>query len=918
MTPNAPYDPHTFSTMVNKIKVYCSKVIPLVFDNTLSYYESLCAFCAKLNELCDAVTSQSLAITEFTHMVELEIDKFKTYVDEKFDGYDAAISNLQLHMNAIEQKEEVDRANIEALQTLTATHTGQITVINSTLTYIQNQLNAINTALNDKVNKTDVVNIVQENNLNPVTSNAVYEALQQGGGGGTIPDATTTSKGKVQVGDNINVESGVISVPEATTTTNGVVKLSDNFAINSNGQATVKRGRNVNVDSNGGLTIPFASSITAGVVKVPDVNSDIDVDTNGNLTIHKATGSTYGLVKLGNNIYLDNGAIYVPAGESGTENVAMKGVVSTGENILNSNGHISVRNATTVNKGVVTADAQTSGLALNDGALSVNKGDTLLVNAQTGKLDVKDATTTTKGAVQVGSNISVTDGVISVRTGDKTSARKGVVTVDTLSASGLNLIDGVLSVKVDNDTIKIDSTTDALYIPTASTSQLGVIAPALNSALTVDQNGMANVRTATDTLTGVFKVVSNVGSTYTDAVPTSSAVWENCAHRSVENYAVRADVPDTDGNCQLYKIDAQGIRTDLYPTVQGGGTTPTIPDATTSTKGKVQVGDNIEVTSGVISVPDATTTTKGVIKYGNNFSINSNGQLAISTGANVSTDANGALTVPTASSAVKGVVSIGNNLIITNGELSVPLAGASASIAGVVAIDSTNTPLYTDHNDNEILKIKKASASDFGVVKAGSNITNLNGVISVPYADVNSYGVVSKTNTISSGNTDVPTSDAVYQALQGGTLQKYNLAQIVTNSSNRSCTCSYKDNATTGYTPITSNFGTTKSFMTLAFTSPGLTGKNTFVFQFKVAPFGDNPTNDELKILNKFNNSNAPYITYLKITSNNSTENAILSPLYISHTTDASNIYFYITITPNATYNSTTSIELSFNGEVIA
>ena len=80
MNPNMPYDSNALKNMVSRVKVYCSHILPLVFDNTLSYYESLCAFCAKVNELCDAVNAQNLTITEFTHMVEVEITKFEEYI----------------------------------------------------------------------------------------------------------------------------------------------------------------------------------------------------------------------------------------------------------------------------------------------------------------------------------------------------------------------------------------------------------------------------------------------------------------------------------------------------------------------------------------------------------------------------------------------------------------------------------------------------------------------------------------------------------------------------------------------------------------------------------------------------------------------------------------------------------------------
>ena len=50
--------------------------------------------------------------------------------------------------------------------------------------------------------------------------------------GSSLPDATTSSKGVVQIGSNIDVASGVISIPVATNTSLGVVKSANSAHIN--------------------------------------------------------------------------------------------------------------------------------------------------------------------------------------------------------------------------------------------------------------------------------------------------------------------------------------------------------------------------------------------------------------------------------------------------------------------------------------------------------------------------------------------------------------------------------------------------------------------------------------------------------------------------------------------------------------
>lgn len=89
-----------------------------------------------------------------------------------------------------------------------------------------------------------------------------FSSLQQ------LVNASKTAKGLVQIGDNINVTSGLISVPVATDTILGVVK----------------NGANINNNA-GTLSVPIASATVAGVVKIGnnvDISDDgtISVDTN--------------------------------------------------------------------------------------------------------------------------------------------------------------------------------------------------------------------------------------------------------------------------------------------------------------------------------------------------------------------------------------------------------------------------------------------------------------------------------------------------------------------------------------------------------------------------------------------------------------------------------------------------------------
>lgn len=78
-------------SFIPHVNTYCAKVLPLVFDNSLSYYEFLCKMCHKVNECIDALNAQNLQIIEFTKMLSLELEKFEKYVDERISGFENEI-----------------------------------------------------------------------------------------------------------------------------------------------------------------------------------------------------------------------------------------------------------------------------------------------------------------------------------------------------------------------------------------------------------------------------------------------------------------------------------------------------------------------------------------------------------------------------------------------------------------------------------------------------------------------------------------------------------------------------------------------------------------------------------------------------------------------------------------------------------
>ena len=74
------------SGTVSTLKYWCYKVLPLVYDDSLSYYEMLCKVVAKLNELIEKYASFDDVVAEIQSAIDelqKQIDAFDTTYIEK-------------------------------------------------------------------------------------------------------------------------------------------------------------------------------------------------------------------------------------------------------------------------------------------------------------------------------------------------------------------------------------------------------------------------------------------------------------------------------------------------------------------------------------------------------------------------------------------------------------------------------------------------------------------------------------------------------------------------------------------------------------------------------------------------------------------------------------------------------------------
>ena len=81
-------------------KFYCAKVLPLVYDDSLSYYEQLCKLVQKLN---DTITQVNINTEDIAHLKELvanielilnDYNNFKEQTNNNFTEMNKKISDI--------------------------------------------------------------------------------------------------------------------------------------------------------------------------------------------------------------------------------------------------------------------------------------------------------------------------------------------------------------------------------------------------------------------------------------------------------------------------------------------------------------------------------------------------------------------------------------------------------------------------------------------------------------------------------------------------------------------------------------------------------------------------------------------------------------------------------------------------------
>lgn len=175
-------------------RFWCHKVLPLVYDDSLSYYEMLCklyALVSKLIELCneliDAVKELNGRVTVLEQTVDLlnqELVKLKTRMDNaehKIESLEDTVTNIQTSITNILSTLAEYGDRITQVE-------GDITQINSTLLEISNSISNITKRV--ETLEQNVTNLQENPYVLPVASASRLGGIKVGNNLTIRPDGT--------------------------------------------------------------------------------------------------------------------------------------------------------------------------------------------------------------------------------------------------------------------------------------------------------------------------------------------------------------------------------------------------------------------------------------------------------------------------------------------------------------------------------------------------------------------------------------------------------------------------------------------------------------------------------------------------------------------------------------------------------
>lgn len=160
--------------MIDKLKYWCNKILPLVYDDSLSYYEVLCKTSAKLNEVIESTNGLLDAWNTYKNDIDKAFGEYTAGLDKKFAALSDKMSADFLRYkdivnDTIRDEFAKQERRLKAQDDKIAAQDMQITAIsdkvnifiteyNQTIAQIPDMIvNAVNAWLNDTTNYDNIV-----------------------------------------------------------------------------------------------------------------------------------------------------------------------------------------------------------------------------------------------------------------------------------------------------------------------------------------------------------------------------------------------------------------------------------------------------------------------------------------------------------------------------------------------------------------------------------------------------------------------------------------------------------------------------------------------------------------------------------------------------------------------------------------
>ena len=361
------------------------------------------------------------------------------------------------------------------------------------------------------------------------------------------------------------------------------------------------------------------------------------------------------------------------------------------------------------------------------------------INVSSGTISVPDASSSVKGAFRLDTTMTITAGDVSVNYAnipDGATSSKGIVRV----GSGLSSTAGVLSVDAKPDATT--STKGIVQVGSGLAISSGILRSDVPDA-TTSSKGAVQVGSGLNVASGVMSIPGTP-----DATTAIKGLVQVGTGLTVSSGIVSADpIPDATTSSKGVVQVGAGLA------VSSG--ILSVQDATTSSKGLVQIGDGLNVASGVISrtMPNTTTTSKGVVQVGAGFDISS-----------------GVVSLPDATTSSVGLIQVGSGLNVASGVLSAPVTpDATLFSPGIVQIGDGLSI------SGGILSTADATTSSKGLVQIGDDLSVSSGVVSanIPDATTSSKGLVQVGSglSVSSGTLYISDASIGTLAINSGVVQ---------------------------------------------------------------------------------------------------------------------------------------------------